>query len=68
MATVTAEIFVHAPVKQAYRAFTNATSLREWLCDVATADPHPRGEIGETGARLLRACAGRIGKMLRGCH
>jgi len=45
MSTVTAEIFVHAPVKQAYRAFTNATSLREWLCDVATVEPHPRGRM-----------------------
>jgi uncharacterized protein YndB with AHSA1/START domain len=46
MATVTAEIFVHAPVKQAYRAFTNATCLREWLCDVATVEPHANGRRG----------------------
>jgi uncharacterized protein YndB with AHSA1/START domain len=45
MTTVTSEIFIQAPVKLAYRAFTNATSLREWLCDVATVDPHPRGRM-----------------------
>lgn len=45
MKTVTAEIFVKVPLKFAYRAFTNATSLREWLCDVATVDPHPRGRM-----------------------
>lgn len=45
MATVTAEILVHAPLKLTYRAFTNATSLREWLCDVATVDPHAGGRI-----------------------
>jgi len=45
MATVTAETTVHAPLKLAYRAFTNSTFLREWLCDVATVDPHPRGRM-----------------------
>lgn len=45
MTTVTAETFVHAPLKFAYRAFTNATSMREWLCDVATVSPHPHGRI-----------------------
>ncbi|GAB4572154.1 MAG: hypothetical protein Fur0017_23050 [Anaerolineales bacterium] len=45
MTTVTAETFVQVPLKFAYRAFTNATSLREWLCDVATVAPHPRGRM-----------------------
>ncbi|MCQ3938027.1 MAG: hypothetical protein DPW18_13395 [Chloroflexi bacterium] len=45
MTTVTVETFVQAPMKFAYRAFTNATSLREWLCDVATVAPHPRGRM-----------------------
>lgn len=45
MATVTSEIFVEAPPKAVYRAFTNSTSLREWLCDVATVEPHPRGRF-----------------------
>ena len=45
MATISAEIFVQASPKFAYRAFTNSTSLREWLCDVATVDPHSGGRI-----------------------
>ena len=45
MTTVTAEITVNTPVKLAYRAFTNATSLREWLCDVATVEPHLNGRM-----------------------
>ena len=45
MTTVSAEIFVNASVKFAYRAFTSSTSLREWLCDVATVEPHPRGRM-----------------------
>jgi len=45
MASVSAETFVQAPIKFAYRAFTNSTSLREWLCDVATVEPHPRGRM-----------------------
>lgn len=45
MATVSTETFVKAPVKAAYRAFTNSTSLREWLCDVATVEPHPKGRL-----------------------
>jgi len=45
MSTSSAEILVNVPVKLAYRAFTNATSLREWLCDVATVDPHQRGRM-----------------------
>ena len=45
MSTVSAEIQVDAPIKLAYRAFTNSTSLREWLCDVATVEPHPNGRM-----------------------
>ncbi len=45
MTTVTAEIQVHAPLKFAYRAFTNSTSMREWLCDVATVEPHLNGRM-----------------------
>ena len=45
MATVSSEIFVEAPAKMAYRAFTSSTSLREWLCDVATVEPHPKGRM-----------------------
>jgi uncharacterized protein YndB with AHSA1/START domain len=45
MPAVTAEIHIQAPVEFAYRAFTNSTSLREWLCNIATVDPHPQGRI-----------------------
>ncbi|MEP6895429.1 MAG: SRPBCC domain-containing protein [Chloroflexota bacterium] len=45
MSKVTEEVFVLAPAKLAYRAFTNSTSLREWLCDVATVEPHPNGRM-----------------------
>ena len=36
---------VNVPPKEAYRAFTNATALREWLCDVATVNPRPGGRL-----------------------
>lgn len=36
---------VKAPLGEAYRAFTNATALREWLCDVATVVARPAGRI-----------------------
>ena len=45
MSKVTEEVFVLAPAKLAYRAFTNSTSLREWLCDVATVEPHLNGRM-----------------------
>lgn len=45
MTKVTEEVSVLVPVKQTYRAFTNSTSLREWLCDVATVEPHPNGRM-----------------------
>src|SRR5688572_17560730 len=45
MTTVTSEVFVKASPKAAYRAFTNSTSLREWLCDVATVEKHPNGRM-----------------------
>jgi len=45
MTTVSVETMIQTPVKLAYRAFTNSTSLREWLCDVATVELHPRGRL-----------------------
>ena len=45
MSIVTTEVFVQAPPKLAYRAFTSSTALREWLCDVATVEPHPGGRM-----------------------
>ncbi len=37
--------FVKATPTDAYRAFTNSTSLREWLCQVATVNPRPGGRL-----------------------
>ena len=45
MTIVSVETVVRVPLKYAYRAFTNSTSLREWLCDVATVEPHPHGRL-----------------------
>lgn len=45
MSTFTSEITIQAPVGQAYRAFTNSSALREWLCDVSTVAPHPGGRF-----------------------
>jgi uncharacterized protein YndB with AHSA1/START domain len=36
---------VKASQEETYRAFTNATNLREWLCSVATVDPRPGGRL-----------------------
>lgn len=43
--TVLIEQFVQAPPEQVYRLFTNATALREWLCDLATVSPQRGGRI-----------------------
>jgi uncharacterized protein YndB with AHSA1/START domain len=37
--------YISAPPALVFRAFTNASSLREWLCDVATVEPRPGGRI-----------------------
>ncbi len=36
---------IQAPAAQAYRAFTNAAALREWLCDVASVAPVKGGRV-----------------------
>ncbi len=36
---------VNAPPAEVYRAFTNSTALREWLCDSAQADPRKGGRL-----------------------
>ena len=36
---------IQADPRQVYRAFTNATVLREWFCDIATVSPSPGGRI-----------------------
>ncbi|MCE7988368.1 MAG: PDZ domain-containing protein [Caldilinea sp. CFX5] len=42
-ATITLTRTINAPVEQLYRAFTNAQALREWFCDIATAQPRVGG-------------------------
>jgi uncharacterized protein YndB with AHSA1/START domain len=36
---------IKAPISQIYSAFTNATLLREWFCNVATVNPIPGGRF-----------------------
>ena len=36
---------VNAPPAEVYRAFTNATAWREWLCDASQADPRKGGRL-----------------------
>jgi uncharacterized protein YndB with AHSA1/START domain len=43
--TITLEQRIEAPVSQVYRAFTNETALREWLCDGARAHPAKGGRV-----------------------
>ena len=43
--TLTFKRTLSAPSQEVYRAFTNATALREWLCNAAQADPHKGGRI-----------------------
>ncbi len=43
--TVSSEKNIQASAEQIYRAFTNATVLKEWLCDVATVSPKPGGRM-----------------------
>jgi uncharacterized protein YndB with AHSA1/START domain len=43
--TIKHVLTVKASPAAVYRAFTNATALREWLADVATVDPRPGGRF-----------------------
>jgi uncharacterized protein YndB with AHSA1/START domain len=45
MPTVKLEKFIKAPASEVYRYFTSSTALRDWMCDVATSDPHPGGHL-----------------------
>lgn len=36
---------IQAPAAEVYRALTNPTALRDWLCDAAESDPRPGGRI-----------------------
>jgi uncharacterized protein YndB with AHSA1/START domain len=42
---LTFEQFIQAPPALVYRAFTNASALREWMCDGATLSPRPGGRF-----------------------
>ncbi len=39
------EKFIQASPSEVYQYFTNSTALKDWMCDVATADPHPGGRL-----------------------
>ncbi|MBN2146810.1 MAG: SRPBCC domain-containing protein [Anaerolineales bacterium] len=39
------ELSLNASPALVYRAWTNSSALREWLCDVATTEPRPNGRI-----------------------
>jgi uncharacterized protein YndB with AHSA1/START domain len=45
MPSTVIEQTINAPAERVYYAFTNASTLREWLCDLATVAPHPGGRI-----------------------
>ncbi len=45
MSSVKVEKFVQANPSEVYRYFTNSTAYRDWMCDVATVQPHPGGHI-----------------------
>jgi uncharacterized protein YndB with AHSA1/START domain len=45
MTTKKLEKFIQAPPSEVYHYFTNSTALRDWVCDVATADPRPAGHL-----------------------
>lgn len=45
MPTVKLEKFIKAPISEVYHYFTSSTAFRDWICDIATADPHPGGHL-----------------------
>jgi len=45
MSSIKIEKFIQASVSEVYQYFTNSTALRDWMCDVATADPRPGGRL-----------------------
>jgi uncharacterized protein YndB with AHSA1/START domain len=45
LTTILLEQTVSAPLDEVYRAFTNASALREWFCDLATVFPKPGGRL-----------------------
>jgi uncharacterized protein YndB with AHSA1/START domain len=45
MSSVKVEKFIQASPSEVYHYLTNSTALRDWLCNVATVQPHPGGHI-----------------------
>ena len=45
MSTKKLKIIIQATTAEVYHYFTNSTALRDWMCDVATADPRPGGHL-----------------------
>ena len=43
--TLTFKHLVNAPAAEAFRAFTHATALRDWLCNAAQSDPRLNGRL-----------------------
>ena len=43
--TLKFETYIPARPEQVFYAFSNASALREWLCDLATVDPRPGGRM-----------------------
>ncbi|HEX2979054.1 MAG TPA: SRPBCC domain-containing protein [Anaerolineaceae bacterium] len=43
--SIRCENSIDAKPAMIYRAFTNATLLRQWLCDLASCDPRPGGRL-----------------------
>lgn len=42
---VIVEKIITAPIEHVYRAFTNSSAFREWMCDLCLADPQPQGRL-----------------------
>jgi uncharacterized protein YndB with AHSA1/START domain len=45
MSSIKVEKFIHASPSEVYHYLTNSTAYRDWLCDVATVQPHRGGHI-----------------------
>ena len=45
MSTIKLEKSIKASPTEIYQYFTNSTALRDWMCDIATADPRPGGHL-----------------------
>lgn len=43
--TLRFEQYINASPAQVLHAFTNASALRQWLCDLATVEPRPGGRV-----------------------